>query len=64
MMHSEHHAAEVSAVSRFLLMPLCFLPAGYFAFPTTVSSNVLNSFPADDTVIQVSTCLTAQHVHC
>lgn len=27
--------------------------AGYLAFPTTVSSNVLNSFAADDPLIQV-----------
>lgn len=27
---------------------------GYLAYPTTVSSNVLNTFPVDDVAIQVS----------
>jgi amino acid permease len=26
---------------------------GYLAFPATVGSNILNSFPTDDTLIQV-----------
>lgn len=30
---------------------------GYLAFPTKVASNVLNSFPADDVVMQVSPTL-------
>ena len=34
------------------------LPAkGYLAYPLTVSSNVLNSFPNDDTYIQASTAV-------
>jgi sodium-coupled neutral amino acid transporter 7/8 len=28
--------------------------AGYLAFPTVVSSNILNSFPADDPMLQLA----------
>jgi hypothetical protein len=35
----------------------CLLTAaGYLAYPVKVSSNILNSFGADDIAIQVSTC--------
>ncbi|KAF6255255.1 transmembrane amino acid transporter protein-domain-containing protein [Scenedesmus sp. NREL 46B-D3] len=46
--------AIISYMSIILLGYTAVGISGYFAFPATVSSNVLNSFPADDTVIQVA----------
>jgi amino acid permease len=34
--------------------------AGYAAYPTTVSSNILNTFPANDTAMQVGSCRHGQ----
>lgn len=33
----------------------CWLHAGHLAYPLNVSSNILNSFPAGDVTMQVST---------
>lgn len=46
--------AIISYMSIILLGYTAVGVSGYFAFPTTVNSNVLNSFPADDVVIQVA----------
>lgn len=35
--------------------------SGYFAFPTTVSSNALNNFASDDVLMQVSPPWTSLH---
>jgi hypothetical protein len=59
----EHHSSRQHSVASAVhnastLVNCCCVavlpwPAGYFAFPASVSSNVLNSFPPDDAVIQV-----------
>jgi len=38
--------------------------AGYLAYPFKVSSNILNSFAADDIAIQVSSCQQPSARHC
>jgi hypothetical protein len=42
----------ISAVAIIMLGYLCVGLAGYLAFPTTVASNVLLSFPPDDWLMQ------------
>jgi amino acid permease len=63
--------AILSAQSIIMVGYMAVGVAGYLAYPTNVSSNILNSFPQDDVAMQVwcgvmlvVVCVRLLHLHC
>ena len=54
----------ISAVAIIMLGYLCVGVAGYLAFPTSVASNVLLSFPPDDWLMQARGLLKCRRRPC